>query len=833
MSLLKRTFSMKKTLLILCSSLLVLTGCKKKTTTKVEPITAVTLASNNITLNVGDRYKLNVTLTGGNADSKIYYYSMNPKIAAINSQGYITAVAKGETNILVHANDIEQICHVRVSTPIVDNVLVRNGSVILSFDGGDYLEKRTFNSPLELGYTARDGLLVYRENNEFIANTDILKTTDTENKAQQIRNNIDYVNYVSNFNDSEYGIMLDDDRTGEERAFAAHFKALSKKIEAMSDDELLTYSENNNENFFSYYGEDIHSTGGYVSNDTLTFYEEELKDQEDSVETLDLTKAIIAIIQGIDFENNELEKMDYIGLLSNMSDGDLISEEQNQRLANIGKILSVVLGGMDIEKQTYDKNSKKYVDLTFTFNDNAKKTVMKMVLDTLGLPTILVNLFDTVNLGDMGGKLLLYRGDDSHTHIAGFEFYGKGKVSEDSKEINFHSKVNIDENAREDNNLFKTVDARNYRLRNDASIFDKFYEKLNYLIDYSGEGFRRSAISITKDSIAQYQEALSQYPSLPDSVKAMLKEGYDELKISNELLKIKNAVNDVVESLDFTVIDTVDEVKAALEDITDYKDWDLRLKEENESYYNSVKSIQKDFLDAFKNRLDAFVLDAGEVGEETDKDEVINLINEYSSIITFYQDFVSTLVIPAKYSKNNFVGELNSYFDLFEEKLVASGTELNELTDLSTDCFVRYVELIQDDSDMFEQLLDTTLLTKSIEGYSNSILGVRRSTEAGSLELRAKLNLNVELRTKIINASDKYQNDIYEDLLATFKELVKAEGTSEFDTKRAEFDAKALVAQAKMLLVNNAENAMFGYRVSDTSIQNKINALIDMVSDLE
>ena len=120
---------MKKTLLILCSSLLVLTGCNKSSK-KVEPITAVTLESNNVTLNVGDRYKLNVTLTGGDENSKIYYYSMNPKIAAINSQGYITAVAKGETNILVHANDIEQVCHVRVSTPVVDNVLVRNDGTI-------------------------------------------------------------------------------------------------------------------------------------------------------------------------------------------------------------------------------------------------------------------------------------------------------------------------------------------------------------------------------------------------------------------------------------------------------------------------------------------------------------------------------------------------------------------------------------------------------------------------------------------------------------------------------------------------------------------------------
>ena len=832
MSLLKRTFSMKKTLLILCSSLLVLTGCNKSSK-KVEPITAVTLERNNVTLNVGDRYKLNVTLTGGDENSKIYYYSMNPKIAAINSQGYITAVAKGETNILVHANDIEQVCHVRVSTPVVDNVLVRNGSVILSFDGGDYIESRTFNSPLELAYTARDGLLVYRENNEFIANTDVLKTTVTENKAQQIRNNISYMSFITNFRDSEYGVLLDDDRSGEDRAFAAHFQALEKKISEMSDDEILTYSEEHNENFFSYYGKDIRSTGGYVSKDTLTFYEEELEDKEESVNTLDLIKAIISLIQRIDFENNELEKIDYIGLLSQMSDGDLISEETNATLSAIGNTLAVILGGVDVKKESYIKNSKNYVNLDFTFNGNAKKAVMRVVLGMLGLPTIMSNLFDMVNIGDVGSKVTLYRGDDGHTHIAGFEFYGKGQASEDSKEIGVHAQINIDENAREDNNLFKTVDARNYRLRNDASIFDKFYAKLNYLIDYSNLGFRRNEISITKDSIALYEEALSQYPSLPDSVKGMLEGGYDELKIQNELLKIKNSVNDVVNSLDFSTIDTVDKVIEALEDIIEYKDWDLRLKEENESHYNSVKNIQNSFLEAFSNRIDAFKLNAESVKENNDKAAVVNLIDEYSSIITFYQDFVGTLVIPAKYSKRNFVGELSDYFDSFEEMLVSNGTELNELTRLSTDCFVRYVELIQDDTDLFEQLLDLSLLNKCIDGYSNSILGIRRSHEAGSLELRTKLNLNTETREKIVNASNAYQNNMYDELMNLFKELVKAEGSEEITAKKAAFNAQALVVQAKLLEVNACETAMYGYRISDASIQNKINALIDMAKDIE
>ena len=320
---------------------------------------------------------------------------------------------------------------------------------------------------------------------------------------------------------------------------------------------------------------------------------------------------------------------------------------------------------------------------------------------------------------------------------------------------------------------------------------------------------------------------------MPDSVKGMLEGGYDELKIQNELLRIKNTVNDVVSSLDFTTIDTVDEVIEALENLNEYKDWDLRLKEENESHYNSVKAIQNSFLEGFKNRLNAFKVNASSAEVINNKTEVLDLINEYSSIITFYQDFVETLVLPAKYSKRNFVGELSNYFDEFEEMLVVRGTELNELTRLSTDCFVRYVELIQDDADLFEQLLDLSLLNKCIDGYSNSIVGIRRSQEAGSLELRTKLNLNAETREKIVAASNAYQNDMYDELMNLFKELIKAEGSEEITAKKAAFNAQALVVQAKLLEVNACETAMYGYRISDPSIQNKINALIDMAKDIE
>lgn len=79
------------------------------------------LNKEEITLNVGESFKLEVTISPENADfdGKIEYFSENNDIASIDANGNITAINKGEVNIKIKYKDIIKNCHVTVNKPNV------------------------------------------------------------------------------------------------------------------------------------------------------------------------------------------------------------------------------------------------------------------------------------------------------------------------------------------------------------------------------------------------------------------------------------------------------------------------------------------------------------------------------------------------------------------------------------------------------------------------------------------------------------------------------------------------------------------------------------------
>ena len=67
--------------------------------------TAIKIDVTDITLNVGDSYTLEVTLTPNTASSSISYESSNTKIATVNKKGKVTGKAKGNCVILVKTSN--------------------------------------------------------------------------------------------------------------------------------------------------------------------------------------------------------------------------------------------------------------------------------------------------------------------------------------------------------------------------------------------------------------------------------------------------------------------------------------------------------------------------------------------------------------------------------------------------------------------------------------------------------------------------------------------------------------------------------------------------------
>ncbi|MBQ4058347.1 MAG: leucine-rich repeat protein [Lachnospiraceae bacterium] len=109
-----------------------------KVTVKPILVTSISLDSSQLSLKVGDKKKLRETVLPGNAtDKTITWSSSNAKVATVDTNGNVTAVAEGTANIVVVAADgsgVEARCAVTVAKkqepstqqPSVDNPLAED-----------------------------------------------------------------------------------------------------------------------------------------------------------------------------------------------------------------------------------------------------------------------------------------------------------------------------------------------------------------------------------------------------------------------------------------------------------------------------------------------------------------------------------------------------------------------------------------------------------------------------------------------------------------------------------------------------------------------------------
>ena len=67
--------------------------------------TAIKVDVTDLTLNVGDTYTLEVSLTPTTSSSTVSYESSNTKVATVGKKGKITAKARGNCVVLVKTNN--------------------------------------------------------------------------------------------------------------------------------------------------------------------------------------------------------------------------------------------------------------------------------------------------------------------------------------------------------------------------------------------------------------------------------------------------------------------------------------------------------------------------------------------------------------------------------------------------------------------------------------------------------------------------------------------------------------------------------------------------------
>lgn len=92
-------------------------------------VASIDLNMNEIDINEGEKYQLIATVLPENATNKtLIWSSSNEAVATVNNSGLVTAVAPGNTNILVSTTDGSNLyvsCSVNVLTPMLDPIMAK------------------------------------------------------------------------------------------------------------------------------------------------------------------------------------------------------------------------------------------------------------------------------------------------------------------------------------------------------------------------------------------------------------------------------------------------------------------------------------------------------------------------------------------------------------------------------------------------------------------------------------------------------------------------------------------------------------------------------------
>jgi len=130
-------------------------------------VNSVTLDKTSVNVNVQEGVALTATVNPSDAtDKTIIWTSDNPAIATVDANGYVTAVAKGNTKIYATAGGKKATCYVYVKIPSVESVTLDQTSVTLDA-GGTATLTATINP-----FNADDQTVDWKSGNNKIATVD-------------------------------------------------------------------------------------------------------------------------------------------------------------------------------------------------------------------------------------------------------------------------------------------------------------------------------------------------------------------------------------------------------------------------------------------------------------------------------------------------------------------------------------------------------------------------------------------------------------------------------------------------------------------------------------
>lgn len=578
----------------------------------------------------------------------------------------------------------------------------------------------------------------------------------------------------------------------------------------------------------------LNQTGQYFSethqfgnDEKARAYTESISETPSDNSTVTEIMELISILQEMDI--SEIQKLDFISLLENIQNGDVITDEMNEQLRAIyeqlRKYADIFVGGMNIEK-TGKTNEDGTVDAGFRFylNDYGLSQLDKAFVDVISGMTgqdseELESLLPQLKFTDATVAIDLYKGDDQYTHFGGcyFNFAFDVGSDESKKSNNITMELVMDHNNGEklSSDYFGSLEKRNQHYKKVSDEFNSYYEKIGKSVSYFDGDSNPGSLDISKENGDNLDAAVILYDTLNDDTKFMLTDAVDKSTIKKNYNegrdKVKNAIkiyNTLYNLEEIKGSHSLASVATAFNKAMEYKNWELAFKELDSSAYDKVLKVEKDALDSLENQIESYKASISSLSKDASDAEIKAVLQtELSALRKEVKNYKPSTILglktDAKYSSSLFLtDELKEKRDSLVTN--ALNGPLYQIESLNQDYYVNHLKKI---------VLDTTKTGKEIDDAFNSFVNTYHDiivsssmVNSAAAESYVVSKANEEVKENYKSAVTPYFQELTDKAIAAYTKM-KDENT---DTNKTAFTKAVNEAKSVLQAAEECEKKVFG-----------------------
>lgn len=735
---------------------LVMTSCG-------QPSLPFSLNTYSIRLIKGENYQIDY-------EGKASFYSLDNNIVTVDDKGLVTAVAQGETSIVVSSQDkIYQIAIV-VKNDETLNEKYRTGNLKINLDAGSLLSifglsGGTFSAPFEFSYGERNSAIDIKNFQcDLKMNITDPKATETITAEKQKQNNINFLKTIFTFP----AIMGD-----------------------LPTDFCLygNYLQNN------YHDEDITFDLNYQDKLDISIYQQEdqygLFYEKEKEEKGNIFSSILYFLSNADFSFDQILEFDFIKMFNSVFEGDYVFLDDNNRkevtkykpLLNVAGML---MDGLVLKKTMIDDRNTK---LDFSINEKGRKQISSLLSSFI--PVDFQAILKSVSVPSLQASLTLEEDETTFkTHLKEFSFK-TGLEIENTPLINLDINIDLDTTINEGKNQIQSGKTTNQILKEKKNKLKPVLDVIAPFLTFSNNPNNKYSMPLTSGAKDKISKAISDYKSLPEELKTLLDGAYDEENILPTYEKVTSKIKDSFALLSNS--STLDEILSCINEYLEYTDLANFFKEDNKAIYNHFLALMEEKYTTIRNELI-------NLQEEQNKlDDSFSSIFEHindatSTLITLdNEQYLSNVYIPEKFidTELEIRSSLLKDIETYQKKnviLMKNAIEKNLKSSTDKATFLSYLEGV----------------TKMLYGFENGSFGEKNMLSYYKDNLIDE-NLYKSVANRLI------ENQIYPELLNAYVEM---KNSPDDENKSTIYTTKKNEAKSFAKSCEEFENDSYGKAIS-------------------